>query len=71
MTGAVKVLKMPPVLNPLDKEPAAPPTGEGQNASKEQLNKKESRIDAFSAASLPSSADPEGTPMLKNDIERY
>ena len=71
MTGAVKVLKMPPVLNPLDKEPAAPPTGEGQNASKEQLNKKDSRLDQFSAHSLPSSADPEGTPMLKNDIERY
>ena len=62
---------MPPVLNPLDKEPPAPTSAEGQVTSKEQLNKKESRVDAFSAASLPSSADPEATPMLKNDIERY
>ena len=75
MTGDVKVIKMPPILNPLDKHdnPAGGDAAEKPAESKGGAGTKPTSKQeiAQSVASFPSSADPDATIMLKNDLEQF
>ena len=79
MNGAVKLIKMPPVLNPLegdtkssDGPPVAsshsqskPPPTSGKGAAERQSQ------DVSSMQSLANSGEGEQTILLKNDIEKF
>ena len=77
--GAVKLLKMPAILNPLDPEKNASGTVSPDIGSREDLkrgggvsnSKQFAAGELTSQQSIPQSGDPDQPPILKNDIEKF
>ena len=84
MNGGVKLIKMPPVLNPLDSEPKAAtqentqpagsrdsklPTSQGKAALAQERSSQEMGLGSM--GSMNAASEQEGTILLKNDIEKF
>lgn len=80
LTGAVKLLRMPPVLNPLDAD-KTPPAGADNPGSRDSMNKpptvggktsvERTSAELGSIGSIGVTSDENPTIILKNDLEKF